>query len=346
MDRTEALIKVYQEAQKRLINLIATKEAKGSVTWYQETLLKQVKQILTQLNAYSTTWAQESINASYALGAHNADSGLVGLGVSVSGVEAFAKLHTASIEVLVMNTAGMLTDGVSFVGRQIQDAVRQAGLESVIQKQTTGLTVRETKRILIQKLVDQGLNGIMDKRGRMISLDAYAATVARSTTREATNTATVNQLDYEGYDLVKMSEHNSPCAVCSIYEGRVYSISGRSKDYPPLSLPFRNGFANIHPNCRHVVFPYIPSLADNADRDRTFSNRPFAIDDRSKSAIERYNNSQKEKRQLRADKDQWQRYRLALGDDAPKTLSGFRRMKAANSERYNNLKSDYREFVK
>jgi predicted nucleotidyltransferase len=180
----------------------------------------------------------------------------------------------------------------------------------------------------------------------MISLDAYAATVARTTTREATNTATMNQLQYEGYDLVKMSKHNSPCPVCSVYEGRVYSISGKNPNYPALSIVFHSGHAVIHPNCRHVLAPYIVSLADDPDGDRRFSNRPFNVDDRSKKAIEAYNQRQAEQRRIRADRLQFQRHKIVLGEEAPKTLGGFRRMKKANSERWNELQTDYRDALK
>lgn len=346
MTREEQLIKVYQEAQQQLINIIANKEARGNVTWYQESLLKQVRQVLQQLNHYTVPWVSEAINNSYQLGASQAISGLKTLGVNASGYAAFASLHKASLELLIANTQSMLMSGVSFVGRQIEDNIRQAGVEAVAQKQATGATVKEASRLVKQKLVEQGLNAIKDSRGRMISLDAYADTVARSTTREATNTATMNQLQFEGYDLIKMSSHGSSCPVCSVYEGRIYSISGNDPTYPALSIAYSGNHANIHPNCRHVIRPYIAHLADDAKGDKVFSNRSFEIDNRSKTAIDNYNARQKEQRQLRADKDQWQRYKLVLGDDTPKSLAGFRRMKQSNSDEYQQLQQDYRELNK
>ena len=346
MSREDDLIKVYQRAQQHLIQLIATKQASGSVTWYQESLLKQVRQILLQLNQYSSSWVREAINASYALGATEAVNGLTKLGVSASGVDAFSTIHRASIEVLVANAQSMLLNGTRFVGRQIEDAVRRASLDAVAMNQSVGGTLKQAKALLLKSLVEQGLNGIKDKRGRMISLDAYAATVARSTTREATNTATMNQLEGEGYDLVKMSAHATTCPVCAVYQGRVYSISGNSKTFPALSVAFSGGYNNVHPNCRHVVFPYIPDLADNYSGDVDFSNRSFSIDPRSKTAIDAYNARQKEQRQLRADRNQFQRYKLVLGSDAPKSFAGFRKSKAANSERFIQMQQDYREFTK
>ncbi|MGF9714984.1 phage minor capsid protein [Paenibacillus naphthalenovorans] len=344
MDKVEALIKVYQEAQQRLINIIAYQEARGNVTWYQETLLRQVRIELAKLDAYSSKWVRDAINESYSLGAQEAVVGLQKLGLDVNSPETFARLHTAAIELIIANTSAMLMSGTAFVGRQIEDNIRQAGLQAIAQKLSTGATIKETSRLIKEKLIQNGINAIRDKRGRLISLDVYAATVARTTTREATNTATTNQLEYLGYDLVKMSSHATTCPVCAAYQGRVYSISGNTPGYPKLSIAFSSGHANIHPNCRHIIFPYVPELADDLEGDKAFSNLPFDIDERSKTEIQRYNKNQAEKRKLRMDKHQWEQYKLALGDKAPKTLAGFRRMKESNNERYNKLKEDYKNF--
>jgi hypothetical protein len=143
-------------------------------------LLKQVRFILAQLNAYTADWVRDAINDSYALGAQNATVGLAALGVKVSAPEAFATLHTAAVDLIVANTQSMLFSGTSFVGRRIEDAVRQAGLDAIAQKLSTGSTVREAARMVKQNLLTNGIKAIQDKRGRYISLDAYASTVARS----------------------------------------------------------------------------------------------------------------------------------------------------------------------
>lgn len=342
MPDINALIKLYTEAQQQLVNLIALKQARGNVTWYTESLLKQVNDELQRLQSLSREWVSENIPKAYEQGLQDAIRGLDSLGVSVSAETAFAGLHTAAVEVAMINANAMLADSIRFVGRQMTDAIRTAGLEAIALKLGTGATVKEAAKIVKGKLIQQGLNGIRDKRGRMISLDAYASIVARSTTREATNTATLNQLSGYGYDLVKMSSHATTCPVCAAYQGRVYSISGLTPGYPSLrGTAFSGGYANIHPNCRHVLMPYIPDLADDAEGDKLFSNRPFDIDDRSDTAIQRYNKDQADKRKLRTDRQQFQRYKLALGDDAPKTFANFRRIKNADGERWQMLKSDY-----
>jgi hypothetical protein len=96
---------------------------------------------------------------------------------------------------------------------------------------------------------DKGITTLVNKQGKAMNLDAYASTVARTTTREATNKGSLQAVQDVGGDLVKISQHFSSCPVCAVYEGRVYSISGKSKEYPPLDEAFSGGYSTIHPNC-------------------------------------------------------------------------------------------------
>lgn len=338
-----ALIRIYKNAQLKIISTIATAQAKGNITAYQRSILRQVEFQLKQLENQFTQWVNDNIPKYYQKGIQQTNKALSSMGINIAD-NAFSLLHTKAVEVLVRNTLEDLRQAGQFVGRQINDIVRQVGIDVISQKIATGSTVRQAKQELISRLISTGINGIRDKRGRYISLDAYAQTVARSTTREATNTATLNQLKYNGYDLVKMSQHNSPCPICAPLEGRVYSISGNDTRYPPLNKAYNGPYANIHPNCRHVLTPYIEELADNPEEDRQYSNRPFDIDPRSAVEKKRYDNAQRYNRDLRRDRNQWERYRLAMPEDTPKTLSGFRRMKQANSDRWQELQSDYRRL--
>ena len=49
-------------------------------------------------------------------------------------------------------------------------------------------------------------------------------------------------------------------------------------------------------------------------------------------------------RRLYEDQKQYERYRLVLGDDAPKTFSVFRRIKAADGEKWQGLQRQYEKF--
>lgn len=338
----ESLVITYQKAQQSLINLIATKEARGTSTLYQKTLLAQINKELARLTQDAQGWAESVLPKEYKAGVQAANQGLTNLGVeSVPAYETFAKLHTSQVELLIQNAKQDLIEANMFVGRQLQDSIRQAGIEAIAQKTAQGQTVKETKKLLTQALIDQGLNGIKMRNGAMMRLDSYAELVARSTSREAQNKGMLNQMTSLGYDLVQMSTHKTSCAVCAALQGRVYSISGNDKRYPPLTRAYNGVHANIHPRCRHVLAPYVEHLADNPENDREYSNRDFIVDEKSQKDIDNYNKIQKEKAQLRNDRRQWEKYKLALPDQAPKTLSGFRRMKQAESLKYKELKASY-----
>ncbi|AGK98176.1 phage minor capsid protein [Clostridium pasteurianum] len=339
----QKLIEIYQKAKQDLVKTIAEKEAIGNLVTYQKSLLFQVNQILSELTSQAYNLTNEIVESYYKDTIDEVLQDLKDKGEQIQAT-GFSKLHTGAIAVIAKNFFQDLQDANNFVGRQISDAIRKAGLDAVSQKIATGQTVQECKKNLVNMLIDQGFNGIKDKRGRMISLDAYASTVARSTTTETTNTATTNQLTELGYDLVQMTEHSPTCAICALYQGRVYSISGKDTRFPSLSVAFNGEFANIHPNCAHRLFPYIESLADNFDKDIEFSNRPFELSEKDKKVLETYNNQQKEKIKLRNDRDQWQRYKLAMPQDTPKNFASFRRNKNLNNNKYQNLLSSYRSL--
>lgn len=338
----QKLIDIYTKAQQDLINTIAEKEAKGNVTVYQKTLLKQIGQQLGELDKQSRELSYDIVEKYYK-DTMKEVSAIIETNPE-EDFNNFVQLHTKAIKILAFNAYSNLNQANNFVGRRLNDAIRQAGIDAITQKIATGQTVKECKKNLVNALIDEGINGIKDKRGRMISLQAYADVVARSTTAETTNTATTNQLSSLGYDLVKMSSHNTTCPICSVYQSRVYSISGKDKRFPPLDTAFNGEYANIHPRCRHRIFPYIPDLADDLNSDIEMSNRSFEIDKESKKSIEDYNKQQTAKAQMRNDMNQYQRYKLALGNNAPKSFAAFRRMKYSNSGKYNELESQYRSL--
>ena len=65
-------------------------------------------------------------------------------------------------------------------------------------------------------------------------------------------------------------------------------------------------------------------------------------DTRSESDKKEYRKEQEIRRKANEEKKQYYRYVALLGDDAPKTLGGFRRMKRSNSIKYQELKAEYR----
>jgi hypothetical protein len=336
----EQLIRTYQNAQQKLIDIIIKKNANGTMIEYQTALLAQVNEELDRLNRYATDWTEINIPKYYTQGMIETGERLARMGVAVGMDNAFSQLHHYAIKAVTYNAFEDLIDAHNYVGRHVRDNVRKAGLDAISQKLTVGETVKQTKKNLIESLSQQGITAIKKSDGKEIRLDAYAELVARSTSREATNRGTLNRLTENGYDLVKMSSHPTTCPVCAALQGRVYSISGNDKRFPPLSSAHRGQYANVHPNCRHVLMPYVERFND-VEKDMTFSNRPFKLNKEDEKKLDSYNKIQAEKRKLRADRLLWEKYNMKLPDDTPKTLSGFRRMKNAESPKWKNLKAKY-----
>lgn len=337
------LLEVYRRSYIQLLEIIATKEARGNSTAFERALLVDVNRIITRLDDTAQEWAVQVIPKVYNGSVEEVVASLKKAGIEPQSIGAgFAKVHQSAIQVLVDNFYGNMYDAHHYVARRMKDEWRKAQLETILQKEATGRTIREAKKTFVGQVAEKGLGAFTDVKGRTWRLDAYADMAVRSVTAEAQNMGLLNQLKEFDYDLVQITSHNSPCAICAPLEGRVYSISGKTPGYPTLDIAYSGGYAQIHPNCRHRLASYIPELDANAEKTKEASNRPFDIDPRSKAEKERYDREQEKKRHLRENRKQWEAYKTILPDDTP-GFPQFVRMKNAGSEKYEELQGLYRE---
>jgi hypothetical protein len=345
---TEELIRLFTASQQELIRLLQTVKPTRTVTQYRKELLQQVNKELALLNSRATPLMENLIKQSYiksVLYVNRKMGKKIKNTKEADIIKELSKTHRKTINVFIRNKLGELNDVNYFIGRQIKDTIQEAVDEAVGLKLATNETLVECQKNILKKFSEQGITAIKTKNNRYIRMDAYANMVARSTTREVTNTATILQVSELGYDLVKISEHPGACPICQKYEGRVYSISGKDKRFPRLDVAFSSGYANIHPRCRHVLEPYIPEFND-VNKDIINSNRPFTEPDINDKQVQAYYQIQREKAKLRSDRLLWEKYKTVLPDDIPSTFAGFRRMKNSNSDNYKKLKQKYRESVK
>lgn len=171
-------------------------------------------------------------------------------------------------------------------------------------------------------------------------------------------------------DLVMMTVTGSTCSECARYQGRVYSLSGKDKNFPPLpDLIKKNG--TVHPDCHHSFSPYIHKVTrvdmsyilqvhplKNPKYSKNiiaFSNRPFE-DDRTDECIEAAEVARERRRirkqnESRRDEIILERIERQQSDYAdydwlkehfpekcPASATGYRRMKTQNTKNYQTLK--------
>lgn len=364
MDRTQELIQQYEQAENQIRKEIE-KEPGRNKEEYERYLLSRVTAILAGLYLATEAWSSKHIPKIYNEGVQQAQRSVNAQYKAADRTPPdIARMTSAdfdSISILQRNLNTDLTNAVDHVGRMMEDEIRKAGLQASLEKVSSGQTVKQMQRNLVQMLENKGVAAIEYMRGGKkcyMSLDAYAELVARSTVHEARNTANINLGVRIGNDLVKMSSHFGSCPICEPYQGRVFSVSGTSPNYPSLyDTPWSSAYQNFHPHCRHILTQYIEELQSGEDIQnmRKYSNRSFDIGGKgwtkeqtaqANRSLANYRAGRDRKTKLYTDRKQWQNYRAVLGDDAPKSFSGFRRMKQSGNDNWQYTQLDYRRRKK
>lgn len=95
----------------------------------------------------------------------------------------------------------------------------------------------------------------------------YAELVARTKFHQAHSQAALMQAANYDTDLMQISSHNTKTEICMAFEGKIYSISGKDKRFPPLpeSPPY-------HPNCLHLMYPAFESAMKAQGTLESFSS--------------------------------------------------------------------------
>ena len=359
MNTQKRLIETYQKAQKKLVEIIKRKQTYGSATAYERSLLRQIQKELKKLKKSSKALVEQLVKENYKTGLQSLIDDLLQDNTAPKLFNMFSGLNTSQIELITQNANIDLNKSINIVGRRMQDAVREAGIEATAEKLTTGQTIREMQKNLQDKLKQQNLIAVEYANGTKMPIEKYAETVARSTTAETQNKAKVIQGQDWGYDLVRFTEHSPTCGVCSMYQGRVYALTkeaangkykgskGQALHFPYLyDTALISGYSTIHPNCRHRL-SVLPAGAYTAAEMEEFSRKsmqPFE-DMRSDKERKAYAQEQAVKRKRNESRKQYEKIKTALPNDAPKTFAAFVKMKSAKSERYKELLKDYRTVI-
>lgn len=352
----DVLIGIYREAQARLAEIITGNYGAGTKTYYNS-VLKQLERLMKQLEAETGQYISTEIPRQYKKALDDTYAYFKRNNLQMKRPDMFSHIHSDAVSELANEMRYHINQGISIAGRRVMryldtakdNALRQAGLRSAALKAAAGQTVADMQKDLMQRLANDGFLTVQygtGKRAYQVGLDSYAAMVARSTTREAGNLARENQLAENGYDLMMMTEHYPTCEACAVLQGRVYSISGRDKRFPPLSRAFPSGYRNVHPNCRHVMTYWIEEMQSPEEIRAALarSNAPFT-DNRSDEEIALYSKQQADSRRMRADRSQFERYRQRLGEDAPKSFHTFRRIKNADGQKWKEMQEKYRNYL-
>ena len=247
------LVKFYEQVEREILDRINRALLRGNQTEYLAAMKKNVEAILQQLREGNRTWCTEAIPRVYAEGLKNADAMLNDAGVTVKA--GFGAIHQQAAQVLAENAFQRFEDVVQVIGRQVNDIYRELALENVRGTVVGCDTWKQVANRYREQLAERGVTGFKDRSGRMWNMRTYTEMVARTTTQQAHTEGTLNRLSEQGHDLIIVSRHKGACSLCAPWEGKVLSISGKTKGYPTFAEAKAAGL--MHCNCRHAVSLYI-----------------------------------------------------------------------------------------
>ena len=146
--------------------------------------------------------------------------------------------------------------------RDVRDVVRRIGIEAGRAQflEADVLTRRGFTRDIVNRFANEGIAGVRYANGAMMPVESYSEMLSRTMLGNASSQATLNRTAELGGDLIRTSVHARCSPMCEPYQGNVYSLSGRSEQYPPFDEALDGGYK--HPNCKHSESPYFPGVSE------------------------------------------------------------------------------------
>ena len=259
----ERLVKFYEQAEREILDHINRALLRGNNIEYLAKMKKNIEAILQQLRDGNRTWCTEAIPRVYSQGLYSAEAMLKDVGASVKA--GFGAIHQQAAQVLAENAYQRFEDVVQVIGRQVNDIYRELALENVRGTVVGYDTWQQVANRYREQLAERGVTGFKDRAGKMWNMRTYTEMVARTTTMEAHLQGTANRLVEQGHDLVKVSIHLGACELCVPWQGKILSITGKTKGYPTLEEAKAAGL--FHPNCRHAYGLYIDLDLDDEEKE-------------------------------------------------------------------------------
>ncbi len=177
--------------------------------------------------------------------------------------------QSKQIYINILNeTVGKVITGVSTPQKALRDVVSrwaQKGIPALIYTRKDGVTVQMTT-------------------------EGYLNSVTRSMSNNVFNEIQDRRMDQYNIDLVYIDGHSGARPKCYPYQYKIYSRSGRSKKYPPLSstsIGEPDGIRGV--NCRHHLHPHIEGVTkhDNPKKQSKEENDKTYLESQQQRLLER-----------------------------------------------------------
>lgn len=247
------IVKLYKRAYKKIVSEI--NGATNFGIYNRRAILAQIEIVLEKLGANVKEFIEKEIPHHYKVGADAAVKQFQRQGVILQVDEGFNVIHKEAVMALIDDTTRAFAESITGVKRSATLLLNKAVKEEIKFRMAEGVisgsALRDIKSYVKGVLQDEGLASLIDKGGRKWSLDRYTEMLIRTKTVEARNTGLVNRVAENDYDLVQVSDHQGECELCRPWEGKILSLTGKTKGYSSLAEAESSGL--FHPNCRHSI---------------------------------------------------------------------------------------------
>ena len=131
----------------------------------------------------------------------------------------------------------------------------------------------KNKTALVQLLEQHSEDKTIIVNGKRWKTEKYAETLARTTNITANSETNLIIAENAGTDLVRISAHNTKTPFDAQFEGRIFSVKGKDKRFPPLLYK-----PPYHPNCLHVMQPVFEEFYSPKDLAKEIKNSNKVFD--------------------------------------------------------------------
>ncbi len=195
------------------------------------------------------------------------------------------------------------------VTKQFEDALDLAHMQIV----TGTRDYQSSIKSAIKNLSQKGLNSIKYSSGKIDSLDVAARRAILTGINQTTGEIQIANMELMGIDLVEVTAHHGARPSHAIWQGKVFSVSGTSLEYPSLRevTGYGTGDGLKGWGCRHDFFPFIEGVSEKAYTSKSLrglSEQTTTYNGKKLSIYEATQQQRYIERQIR----QWKREAYAL----------------------------------
>lgn len=293
----DELVGLVSEVQEDIIKSIAKKIVKAdyltpSAEWqlYKASQLRMSTSEVTAMLAKFTGRSKRQISKLYTEACKEAINNDAKI-YRAYGKDCSAALRSVSLsntlKAGIKNANGMMSNFTKSMVESSRATVTHLMDRAWLEVASGAFSPQEAIFNAVSELASQGIKLVTYPSGHT---DWADVAVRRAVMTGISQTAGQMQLDLAAEmdcDLVEVTSHMGARPTHAVWQGKVYSISGKSKKYPSLreATGYGRGDGLKGWNCRHDFFPFFEGISERANLpvDISENNEQYALEQKQRS---------------------------------------------------------------